>query len=227
MFRKFLKGWWTQIVFLLKLAILIHFFYLCVVTTLTLYYKFFPPSISMLMVYRSFYDQFVNNPVQFIPLTQIHSTTRRAFIRLEDRGFYEHRGVSWGALREAFEVNQKHGKIIAGGSTITMQLAKNLFLLPHRNVLRKYLEIITAFVLELILGKDRILEIYLNIIEFGPGVYGLEAAARYHYNKSFHQLTQNQIFRLAALITNPLKYNVRNMVNSPSQMARLRFLGGN
>ncbi len=227
MLRRFLHGWVRQLVFLLRLAGLAMVLLFALFVLLTLYYRVSPPSVSMLMVYRTVFNRIPAKPTIFIPLESMGPATRRAFVKLEDRGFFEHRGVSLGALRDAFAINQKHGRIVAGGSTITMQLVKNLFLWPDRTWVRKALEVVLALFVEMFWSKDRILEIYLNVIEFGPGVYGLEAASRYHYKKSYRELTLNQIYRLAAIITNPLRYDVRTMVNSPSQMARLRFLGGN
>lgn len=226
MLKRFLRGWLRQLILLIRCFIVASVFLLIVAVMLTLFYKVAPPSVSMLMVYRTAFNKIPAKPTEFIPLQEIGPATRRAFIKLEDRGFYEHRGVSLGALREALIINQKRGRIVAGGSTITMQLAKNLFLWPDRTWLRKAVEILLALGMETVLSKDRILEIYLNVIEFGPGVYGLEAAARHHFKKPYRQLTLNQIYRLAAIITNPLRYDVRTMVNNPSQMARLRFLGG-
>lgn len=226
MFRRFVRGWLARLACLLWLIVVCHLAYLVLVAALSLYYRFAQPSVSMLMVVRSLFDRIPARPTVFLPIGTISPATRRAFIKLEDRGFYEHFGVSLGALREAYELNRKRGRIVAGGSTITMQLARNLFLWPERTFLRKYLEIGAALVLELVLDKERILELYLNLIEFGPGVYGLEAAARHHYDRPYNRLSRSQVHRLAAIITNPLRYDVRTMVRSPSQMARFRFLEG-
>ncbi len=224
--NRFLGGFAKRFLTLLRWFVILNAGYILVITLLTAMYAFIPPPVTGIQVFRTLFDRIPAKPTEFLPLQNITKGTQNAFIFLEDREFYKHWGISLGALREAWDINKKLGRVVAGGSTITMQLSKNLFLWPDRSWVRKYFEVWGVLVLEGLLSKERILEIYLNTIEFGPGVYGLQAAARYHYRKDYSELTLNQIFRLAALITSPLRFNVRTMVNSRSQMARLRALGG-
>ncbi len=127
-------------------------------------------------------------------------------IAAEDANFVEHEGFDWDGIQLALEKNQKRGRVVAGGSTITQQLAKNLFLSPARSYWRKGEEAIITVLLEAILPKDRIFELYLNVIEWGNGVFGAEAAARRYFGISAAQLSSEQAARLAAMAPNPRFY---------------------
>ncbi|MBI5648020.1 MAG: monofunctional biosynthetic peptidoglycan transglycosylase [Ignavibacteriae bacterium] len=142
----------------------------------------------------------------FVPLEKIAPSFVRAVLAVEDGGFYRHSGIDWRALENAMKRNERSGRIRFGGSTITMQLAKNLFLSNDRSYLRKVKEAILTFRLEKHLPKKRILEIYLNIIELGPGIFGAEAAARHYYHKSAASMSREESIRLAAIISSPLKH---------------------
>jgi monofunctional biosynthetic peptidoglycan transglycosylase len=144
----------------------------------------------------------------FVPIKQISRWVPRAVIAAEDGDFYKHNGFDWDAIRKAYKSNEKSGKIKRGGSTITQQLAKNLYLTPKRSYIRKIREGVITAVMERILSKERILELYVNCIEFGPGVFGIEEAARYHFGISAKSLTKEQACRLAAIIPSPLRYRV-------------------
>jgi monofunctional biosynthetic peptidoglycan transglycosylase len=125
-------------------------------------------------------------------------------VAAEDTHFYKHHGIDWHAVDVVIEEDLDEGRIVRGGSTITQQLVKNLFLTTSRSWIRKGFEFGLAPVAELVLNKRRILELYLNVIEWGPGVYGAEAAAEYHYHASVARLSRDQAARLAAVIPNPL-----------------------
>jgi monofunctional biosynthetic peptidoglycan transglycosylase len=132
---------------------------------------------------------------------------KRAVIASEDARFPDHDGVDWEAIEQAFERNAKRGRPAFGGSTITMQLAKNLFLSGDRSYLRKAQELVIAYMLEATMSKRRILEIYLNVAEWGVGVFGAEAAAQHHFGVSAAQLTPAQAARLAAMLPRPRYYD--------------------
>ena len=127
----------------------------------------------------------------------------RAVVAAEDSRFYQHRGFDWQEMEAAGRQAERTGAPRRGASTITQQLVKNLFLTTHRNVVRKGLEIALTPAAELILPKERILELYLNQIEWGPGVFGIEAAARHHYGVAATALSRAQALRLAAVIPAP------------------------
>jgi len=143
---------------------------------------------------------------QFVPYERIAGSLKRAMIAAEDSKFVEHEGFDWDGIELAMEKNQRRGRIVAGGSTITQQLAKNLFLSPSRSYWRKGEEAVITVMLEAMLPKRRILEIYLNVIEWGSGVFGAEEAARRYFGSNAAQLSAEQAARLAAMAPNPRFY---------------------
>ena len=140
---------------------------------------------------------------QWVPYNRISNNLKRAVIASEDDSFVDHEGVDWEAMQKAYEKNQKKGKVVFGGSTITQQLAKNLFLSGQRSYLRKGQELIITYMLELCMSKQRILEIYLNSVEWGVGVFGAEAAAQHYYGISAAALGTVQSARLAVMLPKP------------------------
>ena len=144
---------------------------------------------------------------QWVPYANISSHLKRALIAAEDAKFLDHEGFDWDGIQKAYEKNLKKGKIVAGGSTISQQLAKNLFLSTKRTPWRKGEEIIITVMLENVMDKRRIFEIYLNIIEWGHGVFGAEAAAQHYYQVSAGQLSAAQAAKLAAMVPNPRYYD--------------------
>jgi monofunctional biosynthetic peptidoglycan transglycosylase len=144
---------------------------------------------------------------QWVPYAKISNNLKRALIAAEDAKFVDHEGFDWEGIALAYEKNRKKGKIVAGGSTISQQLAKNLFLSTQRTPWRKGEEAIITVMLERMMDKQRIFEIYLNIIEWGDGVFGAEAAARHYYGISAAQLSAEQAARLAAMVPNPRYYD--------------------
>lgn len=146
---------------------------------------------------------------QWVTLGQISAALQRAVIASEDQKFPHHNGFDWQAMRAALSNNQR-GKSLRGGSTLTQQTAKNLYLWPGRSYFRKALEAYFAFWMETLLSKARILEIYLNIVEFGPGVYGVEAASRHFFGRSAKNVKIQQASRLAVVLPNPYIYRVEN-----------------
>ncbi|MFP5392184.1 MAG: monofunctional biosynthetic peptidoglycan transglycosylase [Gammaproteobacteria bacterium] len=150
---------------------------------------------------------------QWVPYKQISNNLKRAVIASEDANFSEHDGVDWEALQKAYERNNKRHKVVGGGSTITQQLAKNLFLSGSRSYLRKGQEMIIAFMLETVMSKERILELYLNVVEFGRGVFGAEAAARHYYRTGAANLSVTQAARLAVMLPNPRYYDKHRSTN--------------
>lgn len=148
---------------------------------------------------------------EWVDYGRIDNSLKRAVIASEDANFIEHDGVEWDAMRKAWEYNQEqteHGKArVRGGSTITQQVAKNLFLSGSRTYLRKGQELILAFMIERVMTKQRILEIYLNIAEWGVGVFGAQAAAEHYFGTGAARLGPPQAARLAAMLPNPRYYD--------------------
>jgi monofunctional biosynthetic peptidoglycan transglycosylase len=144
---------------------------------------------------------------QWVPYARISSTLKRAVVAAEDAKFADHEGFDWEAMQKAWEKNQKRGKVVAGGSTISQQLAKNLFLSGSRTPWRKAQEAVITVMMESVMDKRRILEIYLNVIEWGDGIFGAEAAARHYFGVSASALSAEQAARLAAMVPNPRFYD--------------------
>ena len=144
---------------------------------------------------------------RWVDYRQISPNLKRAVIASEDANFTDHDGVDWDAIERARERNLSRGRVVLGGSTITMQLAKNLFLSGERSYLRKGQELVIAYMIETVMTKRRILELYLNVAEWGVGVFGAEAGARHHYGVSAAQLDAWQAARMAAMLPRPRYYD--------------------
>ncbi|WP_293481082.1 monofunctional biosynthetic peptidoglycan transglycosylase [Phenylobacterium sp.] len=166
-------------------------------------YRFVPPPITFLMVQRVFEGHGLER--KWVPLERISPSLVRAVIAAEDARFCEHKGFDLEAIEKAMAANAA-GKKLRGGSTISQQTAKNIFLWPGRDWVRKGLEAWFTVLIEIGWGKERIMEVYLNSIEWGPGVYGAEMAARKNFNVPASKLTVQQSARLAAIVPKPLSW---------------------
>ena len=144
---------------------------------------------------------------KWVPYEKISNHLKRALIAAEDAKFVDHEGFDWEGIQKAYEKNLKKGRIVAGGSTISQQLAKNLFLSGSRSPFRKIEEAAITVMMEQVMDKERIFEIYLNVIEWGDGVFGAEAAARHYYRISASQLSAAQAAKMAAMVPNPRYYD--------------------
>jgi monofunctional biosynthetic peptidoglycan transglycosylase len=150
--------------------------------------------------------------LQWVPYAKISVHLKRAVVAAEDARFMDHEGFDWEAIQKAWEKNQQRGRVVAGGSTISQQLAKNLFLSADRSPWRKAQEAMITVMMEGVMDKRRILEIYLNVIEWGDGVFGAEAASRHYFGVSATSLSAEQAARLAAMVPRPRFYD-RNRNN--------------
>jgi monofunctional biosynthetic peptidoglycan transglycosylase len=175
------------------------------VAALVLYAAVFPP-ITGVQLQRRVEGLFAETPPERTyrprPLAEIDPALPWAVVAAEDTRFFQHAGINWKAVGEALE-EYRRGEELRGASSITQQLVKNLFMTTHSTYLRKALEVPLAYAAEAVLSKRRILELYVNVIEWGPGVYGAEAAAQHHYGQSAGRLTRAQAAALAACIPNP------------------------
>lgn len=145
-----------------------------------------------------------------VPMNWIPNGMKNAVIVAEDSRFYQHTGFDLDALKDAMQYNVEHGKFKYGASTISQQTIKNMFLSSSKNPLRKWHELILTIGMEIKLSKKRILEIYLNVAEFGVGIFGVEAASRYYYGVSVHTLSKKQMAELAATLPSPKKHNPKS-----------------
>ena len=161
----------------------------------------------------------------FIPLSQISPELQHAVIAAEDARFYQHHGFDWHEIQIAAGEDMEGGRL-RGASTLTQQLVKNLFFGTNRSLLRKGAEFTLVPVAEFVLGKQRILELYLNVVEWGPGVYGADAACRYHYRTTPRNISRDQAARLAAILPAPLKRRPERMNHySDLILERMRQMG--
>jgi monofunctional glycosyltransferase len=192
----------------------------------------FNPSSSAFMNARLAVMQEANADVElkhkWVDYDKISNHLKRAVVASEDSKFKHHEGFDWEGIEKAYEKNLKKGKLVAGGSTISQQLAKNLFLSSSRTPWRKAEEVVITLMLEKTLSKRRILEIYLNMIEWGNGVFGAEAAARHYFKTSAAGLGKTQAAKLAAMVPNPRFYDEHRSTRylnrrTATIQARMRF----
>jgi len=163
----------------------------------------------------------------WVPLSRMSPHLLRAVLASEDAAFYQHHGFDWEGMKDALTRNWEKGRLRRGGSTITQQLAKNLYLSPDKNLLRKAHEAMLTWRLERALPKKRILELYLNTAEWGNGVYGAEAAARHHFGKSAEDVNPDEAALLAAMLPSPRRYDPLRLTPylTKRQQAILKLLG--
>lgn len=190
---KFIK----RIIFLLILANILFIFF----------GKFFNPPITITQIGGLI--EYGKLERDYISYDEMGSNIKKAVIASEDQKFFDHNGFDYEAIEKAIDHNQK-GKKLRGGSTISQQTAKNIFLWQGRSWLRKGLETIYTFIIEMVWGKDVILERYLNSIEMGRGVFGVEAASEYYFGKHSKDLTKSEAAWIAAVLPNPQKYDPNN-----------------
>ena len=201
------KGFWGKLFRLIRNLFLI---FIIVSFGWVVIDRFLPIYMTPLMVMRSIeavsQGEAPKNSKAWVPMEEISPNMVQAVVASEDNLFLSHHGFSFDAITKAFEHNQK-GKRIRGGSTISQQTAKNVFLFPQRSYIRKGLEAYFTVLIELIWGKERIMEVYLNAIEMGNGIYGVEAAAQEHFGVHASQLSKNQAAFIAACLPNPRKFD--------------------
>jgi monofunctional biosynthetic peptidoglycan transglycosylase len=207
-FRSWLWRWvWRSVVIFFTLLILYQvwlFAHIC-------WWVKYNPSTSSFMETRLEIMQDKNPRAalqyRWVPYGRISDNLKRALIAAEDANFVDHEGFDWEGIQKAYEKNLRTGKIVAGGSTISQQLAKNLFLSTKRTPWRKLEEAAITLMLEAVMDKRRIFEIYLNVIEWGNGVFGAEAASRHYFQVNAAQLSADQAAKLAAMVPNPRYYD--------------------
>jgi monofunctional biosynthetic peptidoglycan transglycosylase len=203
-----------KIKFILKWVFRFFIFFLIFTIIPVISYKFIHPPATPLMFLRALDMKVDGNPVnlsyKWIPIKEMSPYLFQAAIAAEDDRFLTHNGFDLDAMELAFESNQKNEKRIKGGSTISQQTAKNVFLWPHRDYLRKGLEAWFTVLIEQVWGKERIMEVYMNVVELGDGIFGVEAASQKYFKKSAAKLTRNEAAALVAVLPNPHIYKVLN-----------------
>ncbi len=209
---------------LAKWVILLHLIFLATGAVVIFIYKYTNPRVTSLSLYREYVQGVKNKPFEFVPLKEIDPPIKKVLIKLEDPSFKRHYGIDLDAMMAAYKINKRYNKTIAGGSTITQQLVRTLFLLPNKNYLRKYLEVLLALEMELILSKNRILELYFNNVEFGKGVYGIGPASKHYFKTSVHNLSVEQLTQLLIILPSPIKYSPKDIQRKAFFRKRYRLL---
>lgn len=201
-FQKLKKFIWKSMLWFFGISIL-----------LVILFKWIPVPFTPLMITRAIEQKIDGQEMtcshDWVPLEDISINLQKAVIASEDGNFLKHNGFDFKAMQKAFK-NNNRGKKLKGGSTISQQTAKNVFLWQGRSYIRKGLEAYFTFLIELVWGKERIMEVYLNSIEMGKGVYGAEAAAEHWYRTDAKDLTKSQAAGIAAILPNPRKYKATN-----------------
>ncbi|RZS95609.1 monofunctional biosynthetic peptidoglycan transglycosylase [Cecembia calidifontis] len=196
-------------IFKVLFQIILWFFILSI--GFTVIYRFVPVPITPLMVIR-LYEQAKDEKKElrlykdWVSIQKVSKHVPQAVVAAEDQKFMDHKGFDWDAMEKAWEQNKK-GKRIKGASTISQQTAKNVFLWPARTMVRKGLEAYFTFLIETFWSKERIMEVYLNVIEMGEGIYGIEAAAQYYFKKPAENLSRQEAALIAAVLPNPRRWS--------------------
>ena len=185
-------------------------------------YRFVPPPITILMIERMMDGKGLDH--RWRPLSEMSPALPRAAIAAEDAKFCSHHGFDLNAIEKAADHNDQKPGRIRGGSTISQQTAKNVFLWPGRSYLRKGMEAWYTVLIETVWGKRRIMEVYLNVAEMGPGVYGAEAASQYYFHEDASDLTPSQAAHLVAILPSPLKWKA--VAPGRYVARRVRHIGG-
>lgn len=206
--KKFMKKFFLKVKFWVKQLLLLFF-----VSSLgmVLLYRFVPVPVTPLMLIRTvdsvFSGQLIGISKDWVPLEDISPSVQKAILKAEDYRFFEHNGFDYEAIEKAIKYNKTH-KRKKGASTVSQQTAKNVFLWPDRSWIRKGLEVYFTILIELVWPKERIMEVYLNVIELGHGVYGVEAASQKYFRKSAKKLNPAEASLMAAVLPNPRKFRI-------------------
>jgi len=215
------RGWFATI-FLLVTGGICTFLVFCMLELVAL--RWINPPITMVQVERQVeawtQHKHYTRRSTFVPLERISPDLQHAVVAAEDGRFFQHHGIDWKEVQKVVDQDLDEGKLGRGGSTITQQLVKNLFCTTGRSFIRKGLEFLLAPAAELVLPKRRILELYLNVIEWGPGVYGAEAASHLWYNEPAARVNRDQASRLAAVIPGPLRRQPARMNTYSAEIQR-------
>ena len=213
---------WIATILLWAVGLVAAFYVLCLLELVAL--RWIDPPTTTVQAQRRFAAWLHHKPYReryvFVPLNRISLDLQHAVIAAEDGRFYQHHGIDWKEVQKVVDQDLEEGRLGRGGSTITQQLIKNLFLTTNRSIIRKAVEFTLAPAAERVLSKQRILELYLNVIEWGPGVYGAEAASHNWYNVPAARLNREQAARLAAVIPLPLRRQPARMNGYSSEILR-------
>lgn len=201
-----------------------HIVFILTTSLLIMIFSRMDPPATVLYGWRKVVNGWETNEPKTVKLADTKTILWRMLISVEDGKFWTHWGIDLNAFRNAIKINKRVGWPMYGGSTLTMQTARTLFLIPVKSYLRKYLEVIIALEMELFLSKQRILELYLSWAEWGKGVFGVDGAAREYYGVSAQKLGIDQSARIIAILSSPIKYSPVNLSNSSLLKTRYNYL---
>jgi len=205
---------------ILKSVVKLHFCFWGIVAALCVLYQFVNPPITPIMLHRYFVRKYDWHKRYYLPIEKTPNRCIQIILMLEDPNYYQHWGFDWKSIKTALRINTESKKIKFGASTISNQLARTIFLTTHRNYLRKYLEFQVTIIMEMVMTKKRMMELYVNYIELGKGIYGLDTASRYYYGVSLASLDMESTFKLASIITTPIKHTPHTFYKSRSALQR-------
>jgi monofunctional biosynthetic peptidoglycan transglycosylase len=207
-----------------KALVYFHVWFIGVTLICVAVFAFTNPAATTLSLSRKYIDGWKILKPTPVRLESVPLTARRMLVAVEDYKFWTHNGIDFEAFGRAVEINKKIGRPMYGGSTLTMQTARTLFLVPVKSYVRKYLEVIVAFELELLLPKRRILELYFSWAEWGKGVFGIESASRLYYGVSVSKLDGARIAKLISILSSPIRYTPSTFAKSGLLRFRYEFL---
>jgi monofunctional glycosyltransferase len=220
--RRRLPGEYLRLILVWLLAL--QLCYLLATGLLISIYRFVDPPATVLIAYRKWGFGWKVQAPRPVSLGKVPRYLRSMLISVEDGKFYEHHGLDFEAFQRAREINKRLGKPLYGGSTLTMQVARTLFLVPEKSYVRKYLEVLTALELEALLPKSRILELYFGYAEWGRGLFGIESAAKFWFGKGLSVLSRDEAARLVALLSSPIRYGPATLHKNGILRERYRYL---
>jgi len=209
---------------ILRFIWLAHLWFWGIAVFLCLLYIFINPPVTPLMLQRYLIRVYEWRDREYINLESIPASTAQMAVAIEDGNFYKHFGFELKEAKNAWKRNQASGKIRYGASTISNQLARTLFLTTDRNYFRKYLEAQITVIMEILMTKNRMLELYLNYVEWGKGIYGIQTASLHYYGRGCNRISRDQSMRLISILSSPIKYSPQTYSRSASARQRYRML---
>jgi membrane peptidoglycan carboxypeptidase len=186
--------------------------------------NFINPYTTSLILYRKVFYNYNIKKIKFISIKKIPKYTKQMLIRTEDCNFYKHHGIDLDSIKNAMEINKRIKCNSFGGSTITQQVVRSLFLFPNKYMARKYLEIVIAIIFDRLVSKERILELYFNYAEWGKGIFGIENASNIYFGKSVKYLSYDESAKLIAILSSPIYNNPDNFYNRKDLLNRYNNL---
>lgn len=208
----------------LRFIFFAHLWFWGLIAFFCILYSFINPPLTPLMLQRYLLRGFDWHKREYIDLDRVPSHIPQMVIAVEDGNFYKHFGFELQEAKNAWKRNKASGKIRFGASTISNQVARTIFLTTDRNYFRKYLEAQITVIMEVLMSKDRMLELYLNYVEWGKGIYGIETASLHYYGRSCRRISKDQSMKLVAVLSSPIKYSPQNYAASRSARHRYRML---